>query len=41
VNSTNDQEHMAPAKAEWVSAVVALTLPLAIIAVAIGCQYFV
>jgi hypothetical protein len=37
----NDQEHMPHAEAEWISAVLVLTLPLSIFAVALGCQYFV
>jgi hypothetical protein len=37
----NDQVHIPHEEAEWISAMMVLTLPLAIFAVALGCQFFV
>jgi hypothetical protein len=41
MKSANDQEYMPLAEAEWVSAVIVLTLPLAIFGVALVCSLFV
>ncbi|WP_275540457.1 hypothetical protein [Rhizobium tubonense] len=41
MKSTDDQEHMPLLEVEWISAVMVLTLPLAIFAVALGCSFFV
>jgi hypothetical protein len=41
MKSINDQEYMPHMEAEWISAVMVLTLPLSIFAVALGCSLFV
>jgi hypothetical protein len=41
MTSANDQEYLPLAEAEWISAVIVLTLPLAIFAVAFLCSFFV
>jgi|GEM_PF-1470884 len=37
----NDREHQPPFESEWLSAVLVLTWPLGIFAVALGCTFFV
>jgi hypothetical protein len=41
MKSVNNYEHMPLVEAEWISAAMVLTLPLAIFAVALACSFFV
>jgi hypothetical protein len=41
MKSVDDQEHLHLIEDEWISVVMMLALPLAILAVALGCSYLV